>query len=164
MRAVSSPRVRETEVFVEVGADVDRAIPACAGNRMSRAVRAAPVRCHPRVCGEQRIQDFDSPFAMVSSQRVRGTDGDETVEVHVPRVIPACAGNTSRDIAWSWFRTGHPCVCGEQYYMATNVAMENGSSLRVRGAAVDLRHGWSRLRVIPACAGNSGRTTFSSRS
>ena len=111
---VPSPRVRGTVMETFRVEPQHRVIPACAGNRGGLVGGGVEGSGHPRVCGEQRIQDFDSPFAMVSSQRVRGTDGDETVEVHVPRVIPACAGNTSRDIAWSWFRTGHPCVCGER--------------------------------------------------
>ena len=69
---------------------------------------------HPCVCGEQPLIGSDSGVAFGSSLRVRGT------EVHVAaahlgqRVIPACAGNrryARRLVSW---RTGHPCVCGEQ--------------------------------------------------
>ena len=38
-----------------------------------------------------------------------------------------------------------------------------GSSLRVRETSVELRDGWSRLRVIPACAGNMWANNDASR-
>ena len=72
--------------------------------------------------------------------------------------------------------TGHPCVCGEQRGNRSTGSRPGGSSLRVRGTAIvvtdhNIQHGSSlrvrgtgniqpdtrlQLRVIPACARNSG--------
>ena len=53
-------------------------------------------RAHPRVCGENTEVDISATSAAGSSPRVRGKQ--RVIELHpgVGRLIPACAGKTSR--------------------------------------------------------------------
>ena len=89
----SSPRVRGTLRWGPFLLEINRFIPACAGN-------IRPCRCtpgsgsvHPRVCGEHF--SFASMIACQngSSPRVRGTFEDQMIELGLDRFIPACAGN-----------------------------------------------------------------------
>ena len=52
----------------------------------------------------------------------------------------------------------HPRVCGEQKLAEDALALDNGSSPRVRGTADHDGGGYVRKRFIPACAGNSVAT------
>ena len=93
-----------------------------------------------------------------SSLRVRGTAGMAIKDAGTSRVIPACAGNSSRARAGSPRRSGHPCVCGEQASPLTGTRAPTVSSLRVRGTVRAMGCELVEERVIPACAGNRLRT------
>ena len=110
---------------------------------------------HPRVCGEHA--GFRHPLRRRrgSSPRVRGTltvlHGRRVVE----RIIPACAGNTSRRRSASGRTWDHPRVCGEHIGIKTIPGHVIGSSPRVRGTPGEtFSMPWS-LGIIPACAGNT---------
>ena len=114
---------------------------------------------HPRVCGEQRALGNGRFEPSGSSPRVRGTGRSPANKYLCDRFIPACAGN-------SWSRNTHtrsppvhPRVCGEQQAEANLVALQNGSSPRVRGTVRSAQTPTTRSRFIPACAGNSRETT-----
>ncbi len=89
----SSPRVRGTVPRGSRAPVARRFIPACAGNRSRwwRAPAATPV--HPRVCGEQTLDDGTVVEASGSSPRVRGTGLEQLPAEVADRFIPACAGN-----------------------------------------------------------------------
>jgi len=78
----SSPRVRGTRFIVFKPFDLERFIPACAGNAVPllSVIIVDPV--HPRVCGERSSMVRSIPIAPGSSPRVRGTlpDGGECLE------------------------------------------------------------------------------------
>ena len=132
-------------------------IPACAGSRARRGLRANAGPGHPCVCGEQVSVDRTVDGHVGSSLRVRGTGhlGDACGSDH--RVIPACAGNGSESASRLGVSTGHPCVCGERTVNHDNVEIWVGSSLRVRGTDDVAEPEQVRQRVIPACAGNGRR-------
>ena len=69
----SSPRVRGTDISVDIRLSFRRFIPACAGNRLRAENERLRAAVHPRVCGEQREARSLSPPPVGSSPRVRGT-------------------------------------------------------------------------------------------
>ncbi len=90
-----------------------------------------------------------------SSPRVRGTPDGLAGRVALPRFIPACAGNAASPAASAARASVHPRVCGERgaiYWLPRDSA---GSSPRVRGTLRRGRRPGTRLRFIPACAGNA---------
>ena len=109
----SSPRVRgKPDVMIEAPSDLGL-IPACAGKTSRSASTAFEARAHPRVCGENSTMPGRVLEEAGSSPRVRGKLPSPPAVALGCRLIPACAGKTSR-----WMRTtrawrAHPRVCGE---------------------------------------------------
>ena len=159
--AGSSPRVRGTLVRhdrVRVGL---RFIPACAGNTNTGVRSAGAVPVHPRVCGEHLPQFLHDPEAVGSSPRVRGTHEALGHVAVVRRFIPACAGNTTRSKPPTPPSPVHPRVCGEHGHRVVHIALDDGSSPRVRGTRLRQPLGQRLGRFIPACAGNTSSTNTS---
>ena len=75
--------------------------------------------------------------------------------VDTPRIIPAHAGQTSGHPAWSVPGTDHPRACGANVMVGYLTSADNGSSPRMRGKLVDLRHSVRESRIIPAHAGQT---------
>ena len=74
------------------------------------------------------------------------------------RFIPACAGNTPGSRTRAAPAPVHPRVCGEHASVLALTRSRPGSSPRVRGTpGPDVIVSFGR-RVIPACAGNTGRS------
>ena len=93
IHAGSSPRVRGTGRPARHSKQFHRFIPACAGNSVKPARMARSMAVHPRVCGEQRVQQISSGADFGSSPRVRGTGDPFGRLALIVRFIPACAGN-----------------------------------------------------------------------
>ena len=72
--------------------------------------------------------------------RVRGTMLRAVAFSHLRRVIPACAGNRFWTAMRSVRVAGHPYVCGEQLAGLRIGVVGCGSSLRVRGTVMPIRH------------------------
>ena len=111
--AGSSPRVRGKPPAVPGRRRERGLIPACAGKTGALPPGGPPLRAHPRVCGENRVQSTPVTSPRGSSPRVRGKPGPGSTRLWAPRLIPACAGKTcgggvGRGVAWA-----HPRVCGE---------------------------------------------------
>ena len=90
-----------------------------------------------------------------SSPRVRGTrqrGGSRPVR---RRFIPACAGNAPPIGSTNSQAAVHPRVCGERCRPSLVVALQCGSSPRVRGTHKPHRRRGFQKRFIPACAGNA---------
>ena len=151
----SSPRMRGTALDGEDAAKSGRFIPAHAGNspRLTATVKNWPV--HPRACGEQCSTSWSSCRSFGSSPRMRGTGQFKFHFFPWFRFIPAHAGNRSKIWSSSTISTVHPRACGEQGVGSTRSTRKSGSSPRMRGtgAAHGLRR--TRVRFIPAHAGNS---------
>ena len=155
----SSPRVRGTPGEGRVRVQIDRFIPACAGNTSSRTSRPHRPPVHPRVCGEHPLSASGPDPQRGSSPRVRGTQGRRILVLPVKRFIPACAGNTRPPSTVSHLPSVHPRVCGEHVVAHRCVPAQDGSSPRVRGTPlVEVKSNGGR-RFIPACAGNTKTTT-----
>jgi len=90
----SSPRARGTQRQPRRGRDVDRLIPACAGNTTLTPSIASGTAAHPRVRGEHYPDDFQRILDWGSSPRARGTRSPRRRRCRRRGLIPACAGNT----------------------------------------------------------------------
>ncbi len=153
----SSPRVRGTRERQGSQSDIQRFIPACAGNALIRYVKEWTYPVHPRVCGERYLLFAVTIAASGSSPRVRGTQRRVTQAIIDTRFIPACAGNALVRPSKLHVRSVHPRVCGERWYEQREPTGAGGSSPRVRGTRQAGPEILAQPRFIPACAGNAKR-------
>ena len=129
----SSPRVRGKltgEGFIQ---GLNRLIPACAGKTRALGKVRSAAKAHPRVCGENRLGKITMPYEEGSSPRVRGKPVFRGSLRAGYRLIPACAGKTSRGNGCRARRPAHPRVCGENSIKIRRRSGPAGSSPRVRG-------------------------------
>ena len=153
-RLGSSPRVRGTECALASASYEPGIIPACAGNSSLRLADNIAFWDHPRVCGEQKLNDDNTQRVWGSSPRVRGTEENLIVILSVTGIIPACAGNSLVKITRIFLTQDHPRVCGEQCCKNIVSELVKGSSPRVRGTVCSLLQVNRWRGIIPACAGN----------
>ena len=155
----SSPRVRGTPAIasgLSLGMGI---IPACAGNTQENCLGEVGAGDHPRVCGEHYAYDSADITGMGSSPRVRGTPINALVTSSSWGIIPACAGNTVFCVRYYIGIGDHPRVCGEHDPTSSSTPEVSGSSPRVRGTRLPAEPGGVEPGIIPACAGNTSRTT-----
>ena len=132
----SSPLARGTpELSVRVSVK-GRIIPACAGNTGQRSVSVSAL-------------PGSSPLA-------RGTRPPIGVVRLARRIIPACAGNTPDSLGLVQQTQDHPRLRGEHRHVQRHIASRGrGSSPLARGTPRKRGECGLRLRIIPACAGNT---------
>ncbi len=147
----SSPRARGTLDAEGVVAQLQRFIPACAGNTASMQRNISLFAVHPRVRGEHPMKVFNSHVWAGSSPRARGTQFLGLCFFSLERFIPACAGNTMERNAARRNCPVHPRVRGEHAAHPANGDNPDGSSPRARGTRLSP---W--VSVIPL-AGSSPR-------
>ena len=75
---------------------VNGLIPACAGKTISTGSQAHARSAHPRVCGENALDWLAHAETAGSSPRVRGKQLTPEEGRAMARLIPACAGKTTR--------------------------------------------------------------------
>ena len=151
----SPPRVRGTDTPL-IDATWEQGItPACAGNRRFLLPRCKVSQDHPRVCGEQVYFDQETLLDMGSPPRVRGTAALCPDKDLRNRITPACAGNRKTGTEGRAKMEDHPRVCGEQSIRHASSSGPRGSPPRVRGTVWQEIMDEQRLRITPACAGNS---------
>ena len=153
----SSPRARGTPTPKPLRTGTRRVIPACAGNTARCKCPSPTATGHPRVRGEHCSRSGQSLVGSGSSPRARGTHHAAQVVDIARRVIPACAGNTWTMLLRILMQAGHPRVRGEHRSRFTPLRPIDGSSPRARGTPSSMLHRLDLGRVIPACAGNTGR-------
>ena len=110
---------------------------------------------HPRVCGENRITCPALSMELGSSPRVRGKPIQVITTAAAQRLIPACAGKTTKLSPSHRVYQAHPRVCGENDIAITDPSNRVGSSPRVRGKHVSRLIDVSVIGLIPACAGKT---------
>ncbi len=118
-------------------------------------VGAWAVAVHPRMRGERRLTRSVRLGARGSSPHARGTRQQTRRREHVPRFIPACAGNARGPGRHHRPRPVHPRMRGERQCAAQCVALPFGSSPHARGTPQHAGHRGRWHRFIPACAGNA---------
>ena len=151
----SSPRMRGTrdEIIVYLG-NVG-IIPAYAGNTTGVATRRTRWRDHPRVCGEHVWAGHVVGANTGSSPRMRGTPNQIFTNFQPLRIIPAYAGNTSRQGSRRRADGDHPRVCGEHTWPDVPLHQLPGSSPRMRGTLLNGMILSEDSGIIPAYAGNT---------
>ena len=106
----------------------------------------------PRSRGTYNGGKFDFPCG--SSPRSRGTFMDRLTKHTFTRFIPALAGNILSDPGRSNEEAVHPRARGEHCIMRQGPEHEFGSSPRSRGTLHYAARAGTRIRFIPALAGN----------
>ena len=151
----SSPRMRG-KLGADAGStELDRIIPAHAGQTCSRGAKARPTPDHPRACGANDSLYHRLDFAHGSSPRMRGKPTPVCGTSLSKRIIPAHAGQTAVDAANRLGRTDHPRACGANDVAIPRTLAKSGSSPRMRGKlARDTEH-IGGIRIIPAHAGQT---------
>ena len=151
----SSPRMRGTHAENRRRHNIQRIIPAYAGNTSWSRPRCTGRWDHPRVCGEHADCIVSCAADLGSSPRMRGTHFKLYVcFIHVG-IIPAYAGNTWPLRMEARLSRDHPRICGEHSFVNRVHLLTGGSSPHMRGTHDRERSRVARGRIIPAYAGNT---------
>ena len=159
----SSPLARGTRGHHPEQRAGQRFIPARAGNTSPARRGTSGTSVHPRSRGEHRHARGNRLLVRGSSPLARGTPVLKCSRRHVPRFIPARAGNTGARCHPSRSPSVHPRSRGEHAAACAATSPPIGSSPLARGTPPcreppDLLH-----RFIPARAGNTRPTSTRSR-
>ena len=154
----SSPRERGTRILGPVLRELDRIIPARAGNTPPRRNPCQGPSDHPRASGEHQQGASHSRMAGGSSPRERGTLCERAPESRLHRIIPARAGNTAETLSLAIRETDHPRASGEHWNFHWLGRRLSGSSPRERGTLSNEETAIVARRIIPARAGNTAET------
>ena len=149
-----SPRVRGKRVAIGISLNIQRSIPACAGEAGPDSSPLPDIRVYPRVCGGSPAYIKSSTIRRGLSPRVRGKPPvGRHCEGH--RSIPACAGEACRNEQTARWTRVYPRVCGGSLVPFGNLLSVLGLSPRVRGKPASCRSCRCWRRSIPACAGEA---------
>ena len=158
-----SPRVRGSPLKAVVEPELERSIPACAGEPSSRYRHRVSNWVDPRVCGGAFLGRLWNSIQSGRSPRVRGSRGYDGDEKAWCRSIPACAGEPPRSSNPAVYPEVDPRVCGGAGEKMGITLVSEGRSPRVRGSH-GVRGGRAEHdRSIPACAGEPARRSPCSR-
>ena len=94
--AGSPPRVRGKDHILRHIKVAIRITPACAGKSFDGTLSKGYARDHPRVCGEKKILQCDTPCGIGSPPRVRGKGHGGRWLRRRYGITPACAGKRHR--------------------------------------------------------------------
>ena len=150
-------------------------IPAYAGNTLPSHGCKRTSRDHPRLRGEHILVESGDVRSMGSSPLARGTLAVDSIKELAERIIPACAGNTTRKRTSTRPTQDHPRLRGEHDGSRYRRLKGPGSSPLARGTrdrqgvrvafpgSSPLARGTQPLNadedrplgIIPACAGNT---------
>ena len=150
-----SPRVRGKPVGGGEPGATAGSIPACAGEARAAACWRPGAGVYPRVCGGSSRMAYRLHLPRGLSPRVRGKRQETNARESPPRSIPACAGEAGCVDGGRASAGVYPRVCGGSHHTAIGHHPVQGLSPRVRGKRRRERLGGSRIRSIPACAGEA---------
>ena len=148
-----SPRVRGNLQLMQLMRQPPRSIPACAGEPDDTDTRDTPAAVYPRVCGGTRPRALTFWESIGLSPRVRGNLDERYNPPPSMGSIPACAGEPGPAPGVHSTDTVYPRVCGGTENERTSAPYSDGLSPRVRGNRRSMTDAISRIRSIPACAG-----------
>ena len=135
--------------------ELERLIPARAGNTESLEASSASHEAHPRSHGEHSSGLSSSGCSGGSSPLARGTRILLVTLLRYRRLIPARAGNTVVLLSARIVLPAHPRSRGEHIMVDASVSHRRGSSPLARGTLRESVKHRARERLIPARAGNT---------
>ena len=94
-----------------------------------------------------------------SSPRMRGKHDRYGHAVAQRRIIPAHAGQTALSSSSLVNATDHPRACGANVSSQSAMARKSGSSPRMRGKQLPIAKMLAHVRIIPAHAGQTARSS-----
>ena len=130
-------------------------IPAHAGKTQSSSAWSGRAWAHPRSRGENHVARGRPIHREGSSPLTRGKPPPGSPRPHLPGLIPAHAGKTSRMSVAACSAQAHPRSRGENGYLPLSGHQEHGSSPLTRGKHIDVVHGRGGRGLIPAHAGKT---------
>ena len=130
-------------------------IPALAGNTTNAGANAPARWDHPRSRGEYIRGCLQYAVPSGSSPLSRGIPQTPERTPQQGGIIPALAGNTTRNTAPVMRRTDHPRSRGEYQETTNETTVPNGSSPLSRGIRRLWRRHYAIGGIIPALAGNT---------
>ena len=154
-----SPHARGTPETAALYGIRARTIPACTGNTRQRPLRAGGRQDHPRMHGEHKSDISALRRKYGPSPHARGTPRDVPGRGARVRTIPACTGNTFRGQFGLFPPADHPRMHGEHFPVSGWTFWKNGPSPHARGTRGHSCVSASTSRTIPACTGNTPRST-----
>ena len=163
-RTGSSPLARGTHVETASALSRERFIPAGAGNTPSLKPNTITESVHPRWRGEHNNRTGRNVGSLGSSPLARGTLACPSPCIPCRRFIPAGAGNTTVKGCSSSANTVHPRWRGEHRRPSRKPSRLAGSSPLARGTPRRNSRPDSRIRFIPAGAGNTQESSRLPRS
>ena len=129
-----SPRVRGSQLDLDVHLRRARSIPACAGEPGGGPCAGSDARVYPRVCGGAAVECREVISGEGLSPRVRGSLAAIGMLLLAIGSIPACAGEPSGTILLVASDGVYPRVCGGALFVEWEVRAFTGLSPRVRGS------------------------------
>ena len=151
----SPPLARGTEFHTNIKPRDGRITPACAGNRTRTARTTGPAGDHPRLRGEQSFNVSNFNHYSGSPPLARGTEHFVHKTSRYLGITPACAGTRVFPYQPLLRTRDHPRLRGEQSACHILAADQVGSPPLARGTGQSDLSGSTKLRITPACAGNS---------
>ena len=159
-----SPRVRGNRLRMGFDRQVERSIPACAGESCSMPEKIVAGWVYPRVCGGIAVAGCVNSDCEGLSPRVRGNLILLVAGVLVMWSIPACAGESYPARSRRPRYVVYPRVCGGIPPFPKRPPNTPGLSPRVRGESHGRGPDLKWIRVYPrVCGGIAGRPAAARR-
>ncbi len=149
-----SPHARGTYAWDEQVQQIQRFIPACAGNMVIDISTRLPCTVYPRMRGEHDRMIIRTRRQSGLSPHARGTSRIRLTASVAWRFIPACAGNISYSANCVSSFAVYPRMRGEHRSCLLPSSSSIGLSPHARGTSEVLNDPKVQRRFIPACAGN----------
>ena len=129
--------------------------PACAGKTIVAALRTPIPEDHPRMRGEDTVEDAVEGMLEGSPPHARGRRPHGHRGVGRPGITPACAGKTSAVEVKETMNRDHPRMRGEDWSSDDWQAALAGSPPHARGRQRNGHGPQVEDGITPACAGKT---------
>ena len=154
----SPPHARGRQFFFErVLADVG-ITPACAGKTSCSTRSISPGSDHPRMRGEDIMEQTRDFHGKGSPPHARGRRASYPARYSTLRITPACAGKTTAEHKGPILGWDHPRMRGEDTQTQLPLGTEQGSPPHARGRPLFRGAAPACRGITPACAGKTERT------